>query len=99
MFHPVNDDAGFEFEWDEVKAASNEKKHGVTFSEASTVFADDAAIYVGDGGGAGRMWVIGMSITSRVLVVVYVDVRDDVVRIISARVATKSEKRQYAQGE
>lgn len=86
-----------DFEWDEAKAESNLGKHGVSFAEAATVFADPYAVYLDDGGSAERMVVIGASIRERVLFVVHVEraARD---RIISARAATRAERDVYESG-
>ncbi len=86
-----------DFEWDEVKAELNLDKHGVSFVEAATVFADPYAVYLDDGAMAERMVVIGASIRERVLYVVHVErgVRD---RIISARPATRAEREVYETG-
>jgi len=56
-----------DFEWDSEKAASNLVKHGVSFPEAATVFADPLAVYLDDGSGLGNMVVIGTSLQERVL--------------------------------
>ena len=88
------------FEWDSRKSQSNKKKHGATFEEASTVLGDLLSITIHDPGhsiGEDRFITIGTSIDGRILVVVHTD-RKDVIRIISARKATKNEKRQYEQG-
>ena len=66
---------------DGAKAESNWEKHGVSFPEAATVFADPYAVY--DGSGTNRMVVIGTSLRERVLFVVHVE-RGDRDRIISA---------------
>lgn len=86
-----------DFEWDDAKASANLEKHGVSFPEAATVFADPLAIYLDDGSGTERMVVIGVSLRERVLVVVHVErgVRD---RIISARGATRPEREVYESG-
>ncbi len=86
-----------DFEWDAVKAASNLVKHGVSFAEAATVFADPMAVYLDDGSGIGRMVVIGRSLRERVLYVVSV-VRGERDRIISARPATAAERAIYETG-
>ena len=86
-----------DFEWDSVKAASNLVKHGVSFAEAATVFADPMAIYLDDGSGIGRMVVIGRSLRERVLYVVSVERRERD-RIISARSATAAERAIYETG-
>jgi uncharacterized DUF497 family protein len=86
-----------DFEWDSVKAASNLVKHGVSFAEATTVFADPFAVYLDDGSGMGRMVVIGTSLRERILFVVHVE-RGDRDRIISARRATSGEREVYETG-
>jgi uncharacterized DUF497 family protein len=86
-----------DFEWDSVKAASNLVKHGVSFAEAATVFADPLAVYLDDGSGIGRMVVIGRSLRERVLYVVSVERRQRD-RIISARSATAAERAIYETG-
>ena len=86
-----------DFEWDSVKAASNLVKHGVSFAEAATVFADPMAVYLDDGSGIGRMVVIGRSLCERVLYVVSVERRQRD-RIISARSATAAERVIYETG-
>jgi len=86
-----------DIEWDSVKAASNLVKHGVSFAEAATVFADPLAVYLDDGSGIGHVVVIGTSLRERVLYVVHVErgARD---RIISARSATTAERAVYETG-
>ena len=86
-----------DFEWDSGKAASNLLKHGVSFAEAATVFADPFAVYLDDGSGEGRMVVIGASLRERVLYVVHVE-RGQRDRIISARTATAAERAVYESG-
>ncbi len=87
-----------DFEWDDEKAISNVEKHGVSFPEAATVFADPAAVYLDDGSGTARMVVIGTSLRDRVLYVVHVErgLRD---RILSVRPATRVERDVYESGE
>jgi uncharacterized DUF497 family protein len=87
-----------DFEWDEEKAQSNLDKHGVSFPEAATVFADPAAVYLEDGSGTDRMVVVGTSLRDRVLYVVHVE-RGRRDRIISARPATRAEREVYESGE
>ena len=86
-----------DFEWDSDRAAANLVKHGVSFPEAATVFADPFAVYLDDGSGTGRMVVIGTSLRERILFVVHVErgARD---RIISARSATPGERQVYEKG-
>ena len=86
-----------DFEWDALKASSNLLKHGVSFPEAATVFADPMAVYLDDGSGIGRMVVIGRSLRERVLYVVSVERRERD-RIISARSATAAERALYETG-
>jgi uncharacterized protein len=88
-----------EFEWDKTKAALNLRKHGVSFDEAKSVFFDDFAVQFFDSNHSDledRFILLGLSSQSKILVVCHC-VRDteNVVRIISARKATKSEKKFY----
>ncbi len=86
-----------DFEWDSDKAASNLRKHGVSFPEAATVFADPFAVYLDDGSGITRTVVIGTSLRERLLVVVHVE-RGSRDRIISARTASTAERQVYETG-
>ncbi len=86
-----------DFEWDAAKAASNVTKHGVSFPEAATVFADPLAVYLDDGSGTGTLVVIGTSLRERVLYVVHVE-RGERDRIISARPAEPGERAVYETG-
>ena len=86
-----------EFEWHADKAASNEKKHGVTFEEAMTVFADPMAAIFDDeehSEDEPREIIVGHSAKGRILLVSFTE-RRDAVRIISARRATKRERKDY----
>lgn len=87
------------FEWDRAKNAENKRKHGVSFEEAQTVFYDDWGILIEDEyepGQEERFVLIGMSATLRVLVVSHCyRARDQVIRLISARRADRSERRDY----
>jgi uncharacterized DUF497 family protein len=84
-----------DFEWDPDKAASNLRKHGVRFAEAVTAFEDDATLTMPDDEPHEERFIaIGMGSLGRVLVVVYT-ARDDRIRIISARKATRREQSQY----
>ncbi len=88
------------FEWDSKKAQSNKRKHGITFEEASTIFSVPLSITIHDPAhsiGEDRFITIGTAINDKLIVVVHAD-RDDIIRIISARRATKNERRQYEQG-
>ena len=87
------------YAWDPVKAASNARKHGITFSEAATVFRDALAMSYPDPDhsvGEERFITIGLSSRSRVLFVAHADI-DDRIRIISARKATRREANAYTQ--
>jgi len=70
------------FDWDSDKAASNLKKHGVSFEEAVTAFADPFALYSADPNYLERTRVIAMSAQSRLLFCVFVERDGDVFRII-----------------
>ena len=91
--------AALRFEWDPRKDAENRRKHGLSFDEAQTVFADEHALLLDDPDHSAtedRFILLGLSAAFRVLVVVhgYRD-RDDTIRIISARKATKRERQRY----
>jgi uncharacterized protein len=91
--------ASLRFEWDPRKAAANLRKHGVGFAEAETAFYDDYGAITEDPdhpGAEDRFLLLGMSGALRVLLVVHA-VREAgaVVRLISARKATRSERAQY----
>lgn len=85
--------------WDENKAKTNLKKHGVSFQEASTVFDDYDALCMFDPGHSGeedRFVILGMSASAKILVVCHCyRENDSQIRIISARKATKSETSTY----
>lgn len=87
------------FTWDEDKATSNLKKHGVTFAEAQTVFDDDNALRIFDPDHSeteDRFVLLGLSVQLRTLVVCHCYREDDEqIRIISARKATKKEEQAY----
>lgn len=87
------------FEWDERKNAANRRKHGVSFDEASSIFADGQALFMADldhSNTEDRFVLLGMSQRFRLLVVSHTyRESDDVVRIISARKANNAERRQY----
>jgi uncharacterized DUF497 family protein len=84
------------FEWDAKKADGNRQKHGVTFEEAVSVFADPLTLISADRLHADRFSILGMSARSRVLFVVYVEKQHgETIRIISARRATNAERQAY----
>ncbi len=87
----------FRFSWDPLKAASNLRKHGVSFREAMTAFEDALSITVVDpdhSTGDMRFVLVGMSVWQRLLVVSHADFSDEI-RIINARVTTRRERRPY----
>lgn len=87
-----------EFEWDINKNAINIKKHGISFEEASTVFYDEEARVIADPDHSKdeeRFIILGMSNQANMLTVCHCYRDDDVIRLISARRATKNECRQY----
>lgn len=87
-----------EFEWDPRKAAANLQKHGVDFADAVGVFFDDFALTLEDEGSAEERYVtVGMDVLGRILVVAYTW-RSKTIRLISARKAEASERRQYEEG-
>ncbi len=85
--------------WDPKKARSNEQKHGVSFEEAVTSFADPLAIIADDTVHPERAILVGMSWKTRALVTVFIEKSNDEIRVISARLATRPERRRYEEGE
>ena len=86
-----------EFEWDPRKARINLREHGVSFTEAATIFGDELAITVSDpdhSDNEDRYITIGWSDHRRLLIVSHTD-RGDRIRIISARELTKAEQKEY----
>ena len=89
-----------EFEWDQSKALRNEEKHGISFTEATTVFGDPMELTIADpdhSTGEYRFLSIGQSSLGNLLVVSYTEREENHVRIISARRATKHEQKHYEQ--
>jgi uncharacterized DUF497 family protein len=89
-----------EFEWDREKSESNLQKHGVSFEEAATVFFDPLSLTIPDplhSAEENRFVTIGLSDQQRQLVVVHSE-GDDRIKIISARLATASERKKYESG-
>ena len=87
-----------QFQWDPSKAESNIKKHGVSFDEAVTVFKDPLALIFDDTAHSEREFreiIIGMSTLRKMLLVCFVEKQEDIIRIISARPATKIEIKDY----
>ena len=85
------------YQWDKSKAASNLRKHSVDFADAVSVFADELAITIEDKQSTEERYIIlGSDAFGRILVVVYTW-RESDIRIISARKATRTERRQYTE--
>lgn len=96
----------FEFEWDPAKAASNLRKHKVDFELAATVFQDPfmQSIFDEDHSESEQRWItMGRARDGRLVVVSHTDARTEgdkmLVRLISARPATRNEQRQFESGE
>jgi uncharacterized DUF497 family protein len=87
------------FVWDKSKNAANKKKHGVSFEEAETVFLDESARLIADpdhSENEDRFVLLGLSSKLNILIVVHVyKDGDEIIRIISARKAAKSEQKKY----
>ncbi len=87
-------------EWDAAKNRENVRKHKISFEEAATVFSDERALFLADPGHSDeedRFILLGLSTTLRLLVVCHCyRAEDEVIRIISARKATKPEATVYA---
>jgi uncharacterized DUF497 family protein len=83
------------YQWDRDKALTNRSKHGIDFADAVSVFSDELAITIFDDHPVEERFItMGMDAMGRILVIVYT-MRDDEIRLISARKATKNERRQY----
>ncbi|MFH1680160.1 MAG: BrnT family toxin [Candidatus Eisenbacteria bacterium] len=86
------------FEWDEAKNTANHRKHGVTFEQARTVFCDPRALFMADPDHSDRedrFVLLGLSAELQTLVVCHCFRGRDVIRIISARKATRRERETY----
>ena len=81
------------------EADRNARKHGVSFEEAATVFSDSLALVIEDERHPENARIIGESLAARILLVVFIERDRDVVRLISARRATRHERRRYEEGE
>jgi uncharacterized protein len=89
------------FRWDDAKAASNIWKHGITFEEAASAFADPFFRIFPDSAhsfGENRFVLVGRSDLNRLVVVVHVERSEDKIRIITARLATRRERFWYEEG-
>lgn len=87
-----------DFEWDTNKADINTRKHRVSFEEARTVFSDPFELTISDPDhslGEYRFLSIGRSERNRIIVVSYTEDQPNVIRVISARVASKHERQHY----
>mgnify|MGYP001555219702 CR=1 FL=1 len=87
------------FEWDPAKALANLEKHGVSFEEAATAFGDPLSATIGDpdhSQSEDRYVLLGETYQGRLVVVIHTD-REETVRIISARLATRKERKSYEQ--
>lgn len=88
------------FDWDKEKNIANHKKHGISFEEARSVFVDENALMIHDpdhsAGDEDRFILLGLSASIRLMVVCHCyRESDDVIRIISARKATRTEQKRY----
>ncbi len=93
---------GLIFRWSDDKASKNARKHGVEFEEAATVFADPLSSTIPDpfhSRDEDRFVILGTSARRRLLVVVFTESDEDVIRIISARRATRHERISYEEGQ
>ena len=87
------------YEWDQVKALANLRKHGVDFADAVGVFDDPLAFSMPDATPHElRHTALGMDFLGRTLIVIYT-YRDERIRLVSARRATTAERRTYEQGD
>jgi hypothetical protein len=85
-----------DFEWNEEKAEANLAKHGISFQEAMTVFLDELSVPLAEIAHPERLVLIGESRLGRVLLVVFTErLKSGKLRLISARRATKRERRAY----
>jgi hypothetical protein len=90
-----------EFEWDAAKAAANVRKHGVSFPEATTAFEDPLSLTIADPDHSARedrYLLLGLTQPGRLVVVAHAD-RGAKIRIISARLADRRERRAYEEGQ
>jgi uncharacterized protein len=85
-----------DYTWDPGKAATNLQKHGVSFADAVSVFSDEFALTAADDFATEERFVtLGIDAFGRLLVVIYTWRGEDIIRIISARKATRPERTQY----
>lgn len=91
--------AGMEFEWDQSKDLENRQKHGMGFDEAATAFGDPLSLTIADPGHSDdepRFVLLGQTFQGRLVIVVHTE-RGERIRLISARMATGTERRAYEQ--
>ena len=92
----------FRFHWDPEKARANLAKHGVSFEEGATVFGDPLSLTIVDATHStrdeARFLILGESSSGRLLVVAHTETGDDI-RLISARLATRRERRDYEEDQ
>jgi uncharacterized DUF497 family protein len=89
------------FTWDPRKAAANLRKHGISFPEAASAFSDPLSITIPDPDHSlneAHFLLIGQSLRHHLVVVAHVE-RGDTIRIISARIASRRERRAYEESE
>lgn len=89
-----------QIEWDPKKADSNLEKHGVPFDEAATAFGDPLSMTIADPDHSDdeeRFVLLGQSFAGHLIAVIHT-YRDERIRIISARIATRNERRSYEEG-
>ncbi len=91
--------AEIRFQWDDAKNKANQRKHGVSFEEAETVFLDENALFMSDpdhSEAEDRFVLLGLSGALRVLIVCHCyRESDEVIRIISARKVDRDERKDY----
>lgn len=88
------------FEWDNDKAHRNVRKHGVSFDEAATAFGDPLSVTIDDPDHSideQRLLLLGQTLNGKLLVIAHLD-DGETIRIISARMANRHERRQYEEG-
>jgi len=95
---------GLRFEWDAAKAKRNRRKHRISFEEATTAFDDELSLTIPDpkhSVGEERFLLLGQTSRGRLVVVAFVEPGPDieVIRIISARLADRGERRDYEEGQ
>jgi uncharacterized protein len=88
-----------EYEWDPAKATTNLQKHGISFADAVAVFSDELALTVADDfTDEERFLTLGTDAFGQLLIVSFTWRGDHTIRLISARKATRTERRQYEEG-